>query len=183
MTALRPRGLPVGNLTSQFWGNCYLDGLDHFIKRTLRCQGYVRYVDDLLLFDDDRARLWAWQRETALYLERLRLRFHAGAHPRPVGEGIPFLGFVVYPTRRLLKRRRVVAFRRRLELSLGALAAGQTDASVVAAGVGGWLAHARGGDCRGLCRKVLGRLPVAVRRALAAAGGPASFRHWPGVQG
>jgi len=45
----RPRGLPIGNLTSQFWGNVYLDPVDHLIKRELRCQGYVRYVDDLLL--------------------------------------------------------------------------------------------------------------------------------------
>lgn len=43
----RPRGLPIGNLTSQFWSNCYLDPLDHFIKRELRCTGYARYVDDV----------------------------------------------------------------------------------------------------------------------------------------
>jgi hypothetical protein len=45
--ALRPRGLPIGNLTSQFWANCYLDCFDHFVKRELRCPGYVRYVDDV----------------------------------------------------------------------------------------------------------------------------------------
>jgi hypothetical protein len=44
----RPRGLPIGNLTSQFWANCYLDCFDHFVKRELRCPGYVRYVDDLV---------------------------------------------------------------------------------------------------------------------------------------
>jgi hypothetical protein len=47
---LRPRGLPIGNLTSQFWANVYLNPFDHFIKRILRCHGYVRYVDDLLFF-------------------------------------------------------------------------------------------------------------------------------------
>lgn len=46
--ALRPRGLPIGNLTSQFWSNCYLNPLDHFVKRELNCQAYERYVDDLL---------------------------------------------------------------------------------------------------------------------------------------
>ncbi len=44
--AVCPRGLPIGNLTSQFWANCYLDPFDHFIKRELRCRGYLRYVDD-----------------------------------------------------------------------------------------------------------------------------------------
>jgi retron-type reverse transcriptase len=45
-TPLRPRGLPIGNLTSQFWSNCYLDPFDHFVKRELRCGAYLRYVDD-----------------------------------------------------------------------------------------------------------------------------------------
>jgi RNA-directed DNA polymerase len=44
--ASRPRGLPIGNLTSQFWGNVYLNGFDHFVKRELRCPAYLRYVDD-----------------------------------------------------------------------------------------------------------------------------------------
>ncbi|ETX07924.1 MAG: hypothetical protein ETSY2_08385 [Candidatus Entotheonella gemina] len=48
--ALRPRGLPIGNLTSQFWSNCYLDPVDHFVKRELRCAAYLRYVDDFALF-------------------------------------------------------------------------------------------------------------------------------------
>ena len=47
LAATRPRGLPIGNLTSQFWANCYLNPLDHFVKRDLRCGGYVRYVDDV----------------------------------------------------------------------------------------------------------------------------------------
>ena len=52
----RPRGLPIGNLTSQFWANCYLNPFDHFVKRELNCQGLVRYVDDFLLFADDKRR-------------------------------------------------------------------------------------------------------------------------------
>ena len=55
LAATRPRGLPIGNLTSQFWANCYLNPFDHFIKRELRCAGYVRYVDDFLLFADDKS--------------------------------------------------------------------------------------------------------------------------------
>ncbi len=54
----RLRGLPIGNLTSQFWANVYLNSFDHFVKRELRCGGYVRYVDDFLLFAEDKALLW-----------------------------------------------------------------------------------------------------------------------------
>jgi Reverse transcriptase (RNA-dependent DNA polymerase) len=56
LSVLRPRGLPIGNLTSQFWSNCYMNPLDHFIKRELGCHGYVRYVDDLALFSDSKKR-------------------------------------------------------------------------------------------------------------------------------
>jgi RNA-directed DNA polymerase len=49
LDALRLRGLPIGNLTSQFWANCYLNPFDHFVKQELRCRGYLRYVDDGLL--------------------------------------------------------------------------------------------------------------------------------------
>jgi hypothetical protein len=59
--ANRPRGLPIGNLTSQFWANVYLDRLDHFVKRELKCCSYLRYVDDFLLFADNKATLWQWR--------------------------------------------------------------------------------------------------------------------------
>ena len=59
----RRRGLPIGNLTSQFFANVYLDGLDHFCKEVLRAKGYVRYVDDFALFHDDPERLMdEWRR-------------------------------------------------------------------------------------------------------------------------
>ncbi len=90
----RPRGLPIGNLTSQFWANVYLNGLDHFAKRELKCRGYVRYVDDVLLFADDKATLHGWRSAVITYLAGLRLTIHANsAQPRPCRVGLPFLGF------------------------------------------------------------------------------------------
>ena len=53
----RRRGIPIGNQTSQFFANVYLDPLDHFVKERLRIKGYVRYVDDFLLFADDKRTL------------------------------------------------------------------------------------------------------------------------------
>ncbi len=77
----RPRGLPIGNLTSQWWGNLYLDGLDQFAKRDLKVRGYLRYMDDLVLFGDDRATLRRWRREVRDWLwqeRRLRLNQRKG---------------------------------------------------------------------------------------------------------
>jgi hypothetical protein len=57
LSASRPRGLPIGNVTSQFWSNCYRHPLDLFVKRELGCKAYLRYVDDFALFSDSKAEL------------------------------------------------------------------------------------------------------------------------------
>lgn len=57
LSVLRLRGLPIGNLTSQFWANCYLNPFDHFVKQELRCRAYQRFVDDFLLFADTKSQL------------------------------------------------------------------------------------------------------------------------------
>ena len=57
----RPRGLPIGNLTSQFWSNVYLNDFDWFVTRELGCAAYLRYVDDFVLFSDNKGALWQWK--------------------------------------------------------------------------------------------------------------------------
>lgn len=155
LAVLRPRGLPIGNLTSQFWANVYLNPLDHFIKRRLRCKGYVRYVDDLLLFAHDKAELWAWQEAVTAKLADLRLTPHPGAHPRPVTQGIPFLGFYIFPDRMRLKRRKGIAYRRKFRGLLRQYEAGEIGLDVVNASVHGWVNYARFGNTVGLRKALL----------------------------
>ncbi|MCA9940034.1 MAG: hypothetical protein KC418_15445 [Anaerolineales bacterium] len=155
LSALRPRGLPIGNLTSQFWANCYLNGFDHFVKRELKCRGYERYVDDALLFADDKATLHGWHMACVEKLAELRLTIHPGAHPRPVKEGIPFLGFVVYPTHRLVKRRKVVHYKRRLQGLVAAYHEGEIGQEQIQVSVRGWINHVRYGDTWSLREAVL----------------------------
>ncbi len=151
----RPRGLPIGNLTSQFWANVYLNPFDHFVKRTLRCQGYVRYVDDLLLFATDKATLWAWKQALHARFADLRLTMHPEAHPRPVTEGIPFLGFTIFPQRRRLKRRKGMYFQHKLRHLMTASRTGTVPLARVTASVLGWVNHARYGNTVGLRKAVL----------------------------
>lgn len=158
----RPRGLPIGNLTSQFWANCFLNPLDHFIKRELKCRAYLRYVDDFLLFDDDKRRLWQQRQAIIDFLAGRRLTLHEQrCQPRPVDEGIPFLGFVVYPHHRLLKRRQGIAYRRRLRQLLAAYAAGEVDLAAVDASVQGWVNHVRYGQTYGLRRQMFRQHPIS----------------------
>jgi RNA-directed DNA polymerase len=172
LDALRPRGLPIGNLTSQFWANCLLNPFDHFVKRELRCckqrGGYLRYVDDFVLFADDKRTLWAWRDAIVQRMARLRLTIHPGAHPRPTAEGFPFLGFVVYPTHRRLKRRKVVAYRRRLRRLVAGWVAGERTQEAVVASLLGWINHARYGDTWGLRRSVVAEMPTFPKAPAAA---------------
>ena len=154
----RPRGLPIGNLTSQFWANVYLDPLDQFVKRQLKCPAYMRYVDDFLLFAADKATLHAWRGEIIGFLASLRLTLHEErAQVYPVETGIPFLGFRVYPQRRRLKRAKGIAFQRRLKQLGQAYAAGTITSEQLTASIQGWVAHARYGQTRGLRQAILGR--------------------------
>ena len=106
--ALGPdRGIPIGNLTSQFFANVYLSPLDYFIQRSLGVRGYVRYVDDFVLLDVDRERLEACEARIREFL-RARLKLEVRARPiAPVSEGVDFVGYIVRPAY-LLPRRRVV---------------------------------------------------------------------------
>jgi retron-type reverse transcriptase len=89
------RGLPIGNLTSQFWANVYLNELDQFVKRTLQCRQYVRYVDDLVLLHTDVDVLRQWREAIAAFLaERLHLRLREhDAEPQPASRGVDFVGW------------------------------------------------------------------------------------------
>jgi len=164
LAALRPRGLPIGNLTSQFFANCYLNPFDHFVKRELRCKGYLRYVDDFLLFSNKRRELWEWKGATRDFLARQRLTLHERRSTvYPSTNGIPFLGFQVFPTHRRLKRRNGVAFARRLRCMFDALARGEISHEEVGQRVQGWVAHAVHGDTYGLRRSLLSQEPIPRR--------------------
>jgi len=151
----RPRGLPIGNLTSQFWANVYMNELDQYVKHTLRCTGYLRYVDDFLLFADDKVTLHRWRDEIIIFLQSLRLTIHEKrAQPTPVGQGIPFLGFTVYPTYRRLKRSKGITYRRHLKTLWRRWQAGEITREQGRASVMAWLGHVRHGDTFGLRQRL-----------------------------
>lgn len=161
----RPRGLPIGNLTSQFWSNVFMDPLDKFVLRDLRCGAYARYVDDLALFGDDRAQLLDWRDRVIDFLSRwLRLRVHEGsAQVQACADGIPWLGFVVSPERRRIKSRKVIEATRYLVRRHAAWSGGDIGFSAFDASVQGWINHVRYADTWGLRRHVLKRLPLEGR--------------------
>ena len=102
-------GLPVGNLTSQFFANVYLNALDQFVKHTLKCKHYVRYVDDFVLLAKSPDQLRGWQSQIARFLaQTLRLKLKDAVLMQPLCQGIDFLGYRVFVGHRRV-RPRVVA--------------------------------------------------------------------------
>jgi hypothetical protein len=168
--ANRPRGLPIGNLTSQFWANVYLNPVDYFIRRQLGCTAYVRYVDDMLLFGHSKGDLWSWKRELVARLERYRLTIHSGAGPRPVEEGVPFLGFHIFQTGRRLKRRKGISYQRLLRKMVAAYRTGELDSGRLIASVMGWTNHVSYASTGGLQRSMLEILPPEIHMQLGVTG-------------
>jgi len=159
LAAERPRGLPIGNLTSQLWGNFYLDDLDHWITETQRHGAYLRYTDDFLLFGDEKARLWEMRHGMVEQLAQVRLKL---AEPKSrllaTREGVPFCGFRFMPgrrprilgaTKRRFERRRYFWHERK-------------DMARLSATVFAWYQSSREGNAEGL-RRAYCLWPLAAR--------------------
>lgn len=164
--ANRKRGLPIGNLTSQFFANVYLNAFDHFVKRELNCTAYLRYVDDILLFADEPRLLLDWLGAIQTKMASLRLTIHEeSARINATADGIPFLGFRLYPEHRRVKRRKVVHYRRKVRRLAVQAAESFDDQTRLRASLMGWVNHVRHGDTHGLQRAVLDFPVPAVRLA------------------
>lgn len=147
LACLRPRGLPIGNLTSQFWSNVYMNDFDWWVIQDLRCKAYLRYVDDFALFSDSKAELWHWKDQIVAELGRLRLTAHEGAaQVQRVEDGVPWLGFVIRPSHRLLKQRNKISFARRFQRNYQLLRSGAISFAEFDASAQGWINHVRYAD-------------------------------------
>ena len=102
MLNLKPGlGLPIGNLTSQLFSNVYLNEFDQFMKRTMKCRYYGRYVDDAFTVSADKDRLLRMVPQIQSYLtEHLGIELHMGKlHISEVHHGVEFLGAFIKPYR------------------------------------------------------------------------------------
>ncbi len=99
-------GLPIGNLTSQFFANVYMNELDQYIKHQLKCKHYVRYVDDFVLVHKCKTQLQQWQCSISEFLvKHLQLTLKAQRILAPVTNGADFLGYIIKPSHVLVRRR------------------------------------------------------------------------------
>lgn len=138
------------------WANIYLDSLDQFVKRELKCRAYLRYADDFLLFHNDKAQLHAWKDAVQDHLAGLRLCLNwRRSVVYPTHTGIPFLGFRLFPTHRRLRAENVRLARQRLRRYRKAYQTGRMSATQFRQALVAWIAHASHGDTYQLRRKLL----------------------------
>ena len=151
----RRRGLPIGNLTSQFWANVYLNDFDHFVKESLGVKGYVRYVDDFVLLAHSKKELHQYKQEIISNLASLRLLAHERkTHIHHTSTGIPFLGYRVYPEFCTLKKDKSHRYRRYVRKSVHEYFHRKKSATKLEAGLNSWLGHVRYGENKRLEEEV-----------------------------
>lgn len=151
-----PRGVPIGNLTSQLFANVYLHQADLFVKQQLKVRHYARYMDDMLLFHADKRQLLSWQTELIGFLYE---QLYLSVNPRkvrlyPTARGVDFVGYVIYADHIRLRSRTVRQFKQRYRAQLRAVAAGTLGAGAPAASLTAWQAHAAHANAGGLARQL-----------------------------
>ena len=112
--------MPLGNLTSQFFANVYLNELDYFIKHKLKSKYYIRYVDDFVLFHKLKKQLEKWKQEINEFLiSNLKIELHPEkSRIIPLSKGIDFVGFRNFYYFKLLRKRNIKNMERKIYLAL-----------------------------------------------------------------
>lgn len=144
----------------QFFGNVYLDPLDHFVKETLHGRAYVRYVDDLLLFSSSKA----WLHEAHVAIRDCCATLRIRLHPRkcfvtPVSSGVTFLGYRLFPGYRRLEAGNVKRARRRLRRYNQEVQEGTRSVEQARVCLQSWVAHAQHAKTYRVRQQMLAEIP------------------------
>jgi retron-type reverse transcriptase len=154
----RRRGLPLGNQTSQFFGNVYLNPLDQMVNREIRAGSYIRYVDDFLLFAGAREELVRMKCLIEDCLAGLRVSVHERkSRVYRCSEGFTFLGWRIFPGHTRLVRQSVVRFRRLMSDMQTAFREGKIGRDEVRPRVQAWIGHAQHGNTWRLREQLFGQ--------------------------
>ena len=156
----RPKGLPIGNLTSQSFANLYLSPFDHFVKEKLKLKQYLRYVDDFSAFSDDWQELADARVAMENYLATLRLKMHPiKSQLFETRYGANFVGFRVLPDRIRVRSDNLRRARKRMKLLQQLYATGEIDLEALVQRIRSWEAHLLHGDTYRLRRKLFDHYP------------------------
>ena len=147
------KGMPLGNLTSQFFANVYLNELDYFMKYKLKAKYYIRYVDDFVILHSSKEQLRIWKEQINDFLKNtLKLELHPEkSRIIPLSKGIDFVGFRNFYHHRLLRKRNIKNIQRKIK----EFKEGRISYEKFIQSFQGWNAYARWADSYNICNKLI----------------------------
>jgi len=148
--------MPLGNLTSQFFANVYLNELDYFVKHKLKAKYYIRYVDDFVILHKSREQLEKWKEQIDFFLkEKLKLKLHPDKSKIiPLSRGIDFVGFRNFYYHKLLRKRNI----RKMLSVVSRYKNGEISKEKLLESFQGWNAYAKWANSYNLRREVVRKI-------------------------
>ncbi len=156
--------MPLGNLTSQFFANIYLNELDYFVKHKLKAKYYIRYVDDFVILHSSKKQLEKWKEEINKFLnDKLKLELHPQkSQILLLSRGIDFLGFRNFYYFKLLRKRNI----RNIFSKVLKFEERKINYKELMDSFEGWQAYAKWADSLKLRREIAGKIAKAKRNKL-----------------
>lgn len=148
--------MPLGNLTSQFFANVYLNELDQFVKHKLKAKYYIRYVDDFVIFHASKEQLKIWKREIEIFLrEKLKLELHTDkSRIINLSKGVDFVGFRNFYYFKLLRKRNFRKIKRNVLL----FNRGEISYEKLFESFQGWNSHAKWSNSKNLTENLIKKI-------------------------
>lgn len=156
---LEEKGLPIGNYTSQYFANIYLNVLDHFVKEKLRIKYYVRYMDDFVSLVETEEEAKNLLKTIQSYVEEvLKLELNSKSVYYPNQMGVEFCGFHIYEDYRKLRMRSRKKIRKKIKKWNKLYQAGVLDMHEALLSWNAWIAHSSHASCYHLQEELYNRL-------------------------
>ena len=152
--------MPLGNLTSQFFANVYLNELDQFVKHKLKAEYYIRYVDDFVILHQNTKTLVDYkERINKFLLQKLKIELHPDKSKiMELAKGIGFLGYRVFYHQKLLRKSNKRKFERKFSEKLSQIEQKEASYVDVLNSLQGWFGYAMWADTYKLRNKILNQL-------------------------
>ena len=143
-TSIPGKGMPIGNLTSQFFANLYLSELDYFVKHNLKARFYIRYVDDFVIMHPSKETLMVWKGQISGFLKTLKLELHPEkSKVYPLHRGVNFLGYRIFYHYIFLRRSNLRKMESRMRENESLYRRGEMTYEKVLQGFESWMSYAR----------------------------------------
>ena len=155
-TKIKGQGVPLGNYTSQFFANVYLNRLDYFIKHRLKAKYYIRYVDDFVILNKDKKVLEEYLTKIIKYLKNLRLGLHPDkSEIYPLRNGITFLGYRIFYHYKLLRKRNINYFLNKLKKNIRLYREGKIEKEKLESFLQGWVGYSKFANTYNFRKKII----------------------------